>query len=97
MSAVIPSWKEPLPGYSEGMHGANGWCLAAGRGVLRTMHCQYQYPCNTIQCDIVVNALIVLAYERSKVKYALILLIYFDLCATSIQLKNIILEFQITV
>lgn len=55
-------------GYTEGMHGINGWCLAVGRGILRTMHCQHQYNCNAIQCDIVVNGLAVLATERSKLK-----------------------------
>lgn len=62
------SWKEPLVGYTEGMHGINGWCLAVGRGVLRTMHIQHDYNCNVIQCDIVVNSLAVLAYERAKLK-----------------------------
>lgn len=66
--AVIMSWKEPMAGYTEGMHGINGWCLAVGRGVLRTMHCQHQYNCNVVQCDIVVNSLIVLAHERGQLK-----------------------------
>lgn len=33
--SVTSAWREPIPGYTEGIHGINGWCLAAGRGVLR--------------------------------------------------------------
>lgn len=32
---VITTWKEPLAGYTEGIHGINGWALASGRGILR--------------------------------------------------------------
>lgn len=32
---VVTTWKEPLVGYTEGIHGINGWCLASGRGILR--------------------------------------------------------------
>lgn len=60
------SWKEPLEGYTEGVHGVNGWSLAVGRGVLRTMHCQHDFNSNVVQCDIVVNGLTVLAYARSQ-------------------------------
>lgn len=61
---VITTWREPLPGYTEGMHGINGWCLAVGRGVLRSMYCQNKLPANIIQADLVVNGIILLAYER---------------------------------
>lgn len=63
---MITTWKEPLPGYTEGIHGINGWCIAAGRGALRTMHCQKDYPCNVVQADVLVNGMIVLAYERHR-------------------------------
>lgn len=64
--SVIQAWKEPMKGFTEGMHGINGWCIAVGRGVLRTMHCQHDYPCNVIPADITVNGIVVLAYERGK-------------------------------
>lgn len=63
---VITAWREPVPGYTEGMHGINGWCLAVGRGVLRSMYCQPNYPCNIVQADLVVNGIILLGYERGK-------------------------------
>lgn len=67
------SWKEPLTGYTEGFHGINGWCLACSAGVLRTLECQYDNPSLIVPCDIVTNGLIVLAYERSKIKYVILL------------------------
>lgn len=33
--AVIGCWRQPQPGYTEGIHGINGWSLATGRGILR--------------------------------------------------------------
>lgn len=72
------SWKEPLTGYTEGLHGINGFCLATGSGVLRTIECQHDNLCNVIQCDLVVNGLIVLAYERSKIRYKINILFHFS-------------------
>lgn len=60
------AWKEPHIGYTEGIHGINGWCLASGRGVLRSMCCRESLPCNLVPSDIVVNGIIVLAYECGK-------------------------------
>lgn len=48
------------------IHGMNGWFLAISRGVLRTMRCQQDQQCNVIVGDIVVNGIIVLAYERHR-------------------------------
>lgn len=66
MLTVISAWKEPLPGYTEGLQGLNGWSMAGGRGVLRSMHCNGKQPSNVIQNDIVVNGIIILAYECAK-------------------------------
>lgn len=63
---VITAWREPVSGYTEGLHGINGWCLAVGRGVLRTMYCQPNYPANVVPADLVVNGIILLGYERAK-------------------------------
>ncbi|XP_055309701.1 putative fatty acyl-CoA reductase CG5065 [Sitodiplosis mosellana] len=63
---IITSWKEPLSGYTEGIHGINGWALASGRGVLRSMLCQEEYPCNVMPADIIVNGIIVVAVECGK-------------------------------
>lgn len=60
------SWREPLPGYTEGVHGINGWCLAVGHGLLRSMLTNENYPANLIQADFVVNGVIILAYECGK-------------------------------
>lgn len=63
---VVLCWKEPLKSYTEGLHGPNGFTIAAGRGALRSMYIGAHLPCHVIQCDVVVNGLAVLAYERSK-------------------------------
>lgn len=60
---VIGTWREPLKGYTEGIHGINGWCLASGRGVLRSLMCTGENPCHAMPADVAVNGVILLAYE----------------------------------
>lgn len=64
--AVVASWKEPVAGYTEGIHSINGWSLASGRGVLRSLVCRGDYPCYVVPADIVVNGVILVAYECHK-------------------------------
>ncbi|XP_065078984.1 putative fatty acyl-CoA reductase CG5065 [Ochlerotatus camptorhynchus] len=61
---VVAAWKEPLPGWVEGTNGPTGLMIGAGRGVIRTMHCNPDYESDIMPVDITMNAIIVLAAER---------------------------------
>jgi len=64
-SIVTASWREPLPGYVEGLNGPTGLLVAGARGVLRSMHCNPNYPAESVPVDISINCIIALAYKKS--------------------------------
>ncbi|XP_076754545.1 putative fatty acyl-CoA reductase CG5065 [Xylocopa sonorina] len=67
-SIVIASWKEPAPGWIENMNGPTGLMIGAGKGVIRSVLCNYNYLLNIIPCDMAINAIIVLAWKVGREK-----------------------------
>nr|XP_012234936.1 PREDICTED: LOW QUALITY PROTEIN: putative fatty acyl-CoA reductase CG5065 [Linepithema humile] len=71
-SLVLPAIKEPLPGWVDNLNSPIGLLVAAGKGVVRSMHCNDSYHAEIIPVDIAINNLIVIAYrvgtkqEKSK-------------------------------
>ncbi|XP_059478174.1 putative fatty acyl-CoA reductase CG5065 [Neocloeon triangulifer] len=70
-SIVVPSLKEPKPGWVDSLNGPVGILVAAGKGVLRSMHCNPDYHAQVIPVDIAINALISASWRRifDKNKY----------------------------
>lgn len=64
-SIVIAALNEPIPGWVEGTNGPTGLLIGAGRGVIRSMHCNPTYPADALPVDITMNAMIAMAWERS--------------------------------
>ncbi|XP_015432085.1 PREDICTED: putative fatty acyl-CoA reductase CG5065 [Dufourea novaeangliae] len=62
-SIVIASMKEPVSGWVENMNGPTGLMVGAGKGVIRTVLCNYDYLLNVIPCDMAINAVIALAWK----------------------------------
>ncbi|XP_017888866.1 putative fatty acyl-CoA reductase CG5065 isoform X2 [Ceratina calcarata] len=67
-SIVVASWKEPAPGWVENMNGPTGLMVGAGKGVIRTVLCNYNYLLNLIPCDMAINAIIGLAWKVGREK-----------------------------
>lgn len=65
-SIVIAAWREPFPGWIEGMSGATGLMVGGGKGVIRSMHLNPEFKSEMIPVDININAILALAYQRSK-------------------------------
>ncbi|XP_067209365.1 putative fatty acyl-CoA reductase CG5065 isoform X2 [Linepithema humile] len=71
-SIVLPAKEEPLPGWVDNLNGPIGLLVGAGKGVIRSMHCNSSYHIEYIPVDIAINNLIVIAYrvgtkqEKSK-------------------------------
>ncbi|KAG7295477.1 hypothetical protein JYU34_021672 [Plutella xylostella] len=60
-SIVTASLKEPIPGWVDNLNGPTGLLVGAGKGVIRTMHCNADYKADVIPVDLVVNGCILLA------------------------------------
>lgn len=67
-SIVTASWKEPIPGFVEGVNGPTGLMIAAGKGVVRTMYCFEENLCEAIPVDITINCIIALPYKKSLIE-----------------------------
>lgn len=69
-SIVTAAFKEPMPGWVDNLNGPTGLLVGAGKGVIRTMHCNDSYQADVVPVDIAVNACIILSYitaiEKSK-------------------------------
>lgn len=65
-SIVIAAWKSPYKGWVEGLNGPTGLSVVAAKGVLRSMYCNPDFRSQTIPVDIVINVIIAIAYQRSK-------------------------------
>ncbi|CAH2101870.1 unnamed protein product [Euphydryas editha] len=61
-SIVTAAYKEPLPGWVDNLNGPTGLLVGAGKGVIRTMHCNDNYLADVIPVDMAVNACIILSY-----------------------------------
>lgn len=64
--SVVASWEEPHPGWVENMNGPTGLMIGAGKGVIRTVLCNYDYLLNVIPCDMAINGIIALAWKVGR-------------------------------
>ncbi|KYN29624.1 PREDICTED: putative fatty acyl-CoA reductase CG5065 [Trachymyrmex cornetzi] len=60
-SIVIPSYLEPMPGWVDNLNGPTGLLIGAGKGVIRSMHCNGDYHAEVIPVDLAINAIITIA------------------------------------
>lgn len=67
-SIVTAALREPYPGWVEGTNGPTGIMVGAGRGVIRSMWCNNDYPADVIPVDIAINTIIAVAWERGTSK-----------------------------
>ncbi|KAJ0182894.1 hypothetical protein K1T71_000870 [Dendrolimus kikuchii] len=61
-SIVTAAYKEPMAGWVDNLNGPTGLLVGAGKGVIRTMHCNEDYLADVVPVDMAVNACIILAY-----------------------------------
>ncbi|KAK9501910.1 hypothetical protein O3M35_012545 [Rhynocoris fuscipes] len=64
-SIVIPTLKEPVPGWVDSLNGPIGVLAAAGKGVLRSMLCDPNAVAQIIPVDIATNAIIIVAWKKA--------------------------------
>lgn len=76
---MIPSYAEPVPGWVDSLNGPMGVMLGAGKGVIRTMHCDPDAKAEIIPVDYVANSLIVLAPGISEEVKRLVIYLLFNI------------------
>lgn len=64
-SIVIPTLREPMPGWVDSLNGPIGILVAGGKGVLRSMLGKPDVQAQIIPVDIVINALIIIAWKKA--------------------------------
>ncbi|XP_065219547.1 putative fatty acyl-CoA reductase CG5065 [Planococcus citri] len=62
-SIVIPSIKEPLPGWVDSLNGPVGLLIAGGKGVMRSMLCDGDTKADVVAVDVVANSLIAVGWK----------------------------------
>lgn len=63
---VVGAWKEPIPGWTISKNGPQGFLMGAGKGVLRRLPVASDLIYDLIPIDLVVNSLIVAAYNIDR-------------------------------
>lgn len=59
---------EPVPGWVDNLNGPVGLVVGAGKGVIRSMHCNKNYHAEVIPVDLAINALIAMAHRVATSK-----------------------------
>ncbi|XP_026472762.1 putative fatty acyl-CoA reductase CG8306 [Ctenocephalides felis] len=67
-SMITASWKEPVPGWTISKNGPQGFLMGASKGVVRRLPVGKDLIYDYIPVDIVVNQLLVAAYQAAKLK-----------------------------
>lgn len=62
-SIIIPILYEPVPGWTDNIHGPTGLLLAGGSGVLRVMHCDKEANADFVPVDLLANALCISTFN----------------------------------
>lgn len=79
------TWRDPIPGWVETLHGPTGLLVGAGKGVIRSMHCRPEYNADVMPCDMAINAIIILAWRVASLRFvALSLSVTVSHCLCSI-------------
>ncbi|KAK7574219.1 hypothetical protein V9T40_011410 [Parthenolecanium corni] len=62
-SIVVAAWQEPIPGWVDNLNGPTGLLIGAGKGVIRTMHCNGNLEADLIPVDVVCNGMIAIPWK----------------------------------
>lgn len=62
---VIPTLREPIPGWVDTLNGPMGVLAASGKGVMRSMMCRGENHAEVLPADICINAIIAATYKRA--------------------------------
>lgn len=58
-SIVLPTYQEPIPGWTDNMNGPTGLMIGIGQGVIRSALCEPNLCGNFVPVDLAINGLMV--------------------------------------
>lgn len=67
-SIVLPTFREPMPGWVDNLNGPIGVLLGAGKGVIRSMLCEGSNHAEVAPVDLCINGLILVAWEMASTR-----------------------------
>lgn len=54
--AVVSTYQDPIPGWTNNLTGINGLCVGIGIGFIRTLYIDNEFPIEIICADHVINS-----------------------------------------
>ncbi|XP_044260931.1 fatty acyl-CoA reductase 1-like [Tribolium madens] len=63
-SIVTAAWREPIPGWVDNLNGPTGLLVGAGKGVIRSMHCDPSLEANMVPVDSAINSLLLIGWKE---------------------------------
>lgn len=79
-TVVLPTYRDPFPGWVDSLNGVVGIFYAAGKGVLRSMLADPESRCEYIPVDTAINALILIAKNLATTERASDIPVYHITC-----------------
>lgn len=58
-SIVLPTYQEPIPGWTDNFNGPTGMMIGIGHGVIRSAYCEANLCGNFVPVDLAINGLLV--------------------------------------
>nr|XP_022901635.1 putative fatty acyl-CoA reductase CG5065 [Onthophagus taurus] len=62
-SIVTAALKEPMPGWVDNLNGPTGILVGAGKGIIRSMHCNPDYFADLVPVDVSVNRMLIVTKD----------------------------------
>nr|CAH7741191.1 unnamed protein product [Callosobruchus chinensis] len=86
-SIVVAAYKEPIPGWVDNINGPTGILIGAGKGVIRTMHCNTKLVADIVPVDMVINSILLAAWKQG-VKQSKTGVEVYNVTANMVSIKN---------
>jgi len=64
--AVMSTYKDPFPGWTDNLYGPSGLCTWSARGLVRCIYGTASCKANMVPADYVVNAMIATAWDIAR-------------------------------
>lgn len=63
---VLPTYKEPVPGWTDNLYGPSGLCAGTARGFIHAIYGNPKKKANLVPADYCVNAMIASAWDTHR-------------------------------